>query len=62
MSRNCTILRFVFIVIDNPHFLKIFMISFLTLSICGPERFRKIPRPFSLYNPTSFSFSKTDLI
>ena len=62
MSRNCTTLRFVFVVIDNLHSLKIFIISFLTHSICGPERFHKILRPSSLYNPTLFWFSNTDFI
>ena len=27
MSRNCTTLRFAFVLIDNPHYLKIFIIS-----------------------------------
>ena len=62
MSRNYTTLRFVFVVIDNLHSLKMIIISFLGLSIFGPERFRKIPRPSSLYNQTLFWFLNTVFI
>ena len=62
MSRNCTTLRFAFVVIDNPRSLKIFIISFQILPICGPEKFYKIPRPSFLYNPTSLWFLDTVFI
>ena len=41
-SKKSTCFKFVLISILNPISLKIFMISFLVLSVCGPVRFRTI--------------------
>ena len=52
-SKKSTCFKFVLISILNPISLKIFMISFLVLSVCGPVRFRTITSPSSLYRPVS---------
>ena len=52
-SKKSTCFKFVLISILNPISLKIFMISFLVLSVCGPVRFRTIISPSSLYRPVS---------
>ena len=52
-SKKSTCFKFVLISILNPISLKIFMISFLVLTVCGPVRSRMITSPSSLYRPVS---------
>ena len=52
-SKKSTCFKFVLISILNLISLKIFMISFYVLSVCGPVRFQTITSPSSLYRPVS---------
>ena len=52
-SRKSTICKFVFISILKPMSLKIFVMSFLALSICLPLCSRRSINPSSRYSPVS---------
>ena len=51
MSRKSIDVKFVFIVMFKPQFLKTLNISFCFCSISGPDKFFNIPSPSSQYKP-----------